>query len=145
MRKPPALIVSALLSGYRDAVEIPCDGNLPLHLALKYGASLDVIQMLALTYPKSLKTKDDNGKSPQVIFEENEHKWKSTEEVEAIHRLLEEGIDSVVFDDAGNADETKSLNMFENGDVVESENSPDMMTTLNDEGWKKVSVFSLCA
>jgi len=119
-----------------------CDGNLPLHFALKYGASLNVVQTLILANPKSLKDSDDSGKSCLEIFEDNKQKWDSEVEADAIFHVLKEGVQSVTF----NADEVQPKIQEEKMastpevDVPQDKVSPDMMTTINDEGWKKAGL-----
>ena len=133
LRQPPVLIVSALIAAFSEASSIKCDGNLPLHFALKYGASLDVIQTLILAYPKGLDVKDENDDEPLAIFEANKSKWSSSE-IAAIYKVLKGGVDSIELESAVDT-------MKDNGsEDVKEARPPDMMTTLNDEGWKKAGL-----
>ena len=142
MRDPPTLVISALISAFPDALRTKCDGNLPLHFALKYGASLNVVQTLILANPKSLKERDDSGKSCLEIFEAHKQKWESEVEADAIFHVLKEGVQSVIL----NADEMKPKVQEEKTVSTEKDDAPqddvslDMMTAINEEGWKKAGL-----
>jgi len=136
MRRPPSLIVSALLASYPQAVEVKCDGKLPLHFAVKYGASLEAIQMLVIAFPNALKMVDSSGKNPMTIFGENKEKWKTKEKKDSIKRLLKEGVNAVIMDEsvAGTKSFKSEMGVADDDDAMEEEK--DMLTTLNEEGWK---------
>ena len=145
MRDPPTLVISALISAFPDALRTKCDGNLPLHFALKYGASLNVVQTLILASPKSLKDRDDSGKSCLEIFEAHKQKWESEVEADAIFHVLKEGVQSVIL----NADEMKpkvqkvqeeKTVSTPKDDEPQDDVSLDMMTAINEEGWKKAGL-----
>jgi len=134
MRNPPVLVVSALIAAYSEATSIKCDGFLPLHFALKFGASLNVIQTLVLAYPASLIEKDENDNNPLTIYEMNKNKWKSQNEREAIYKVLKEGVSSIMLDsDDDPGGEQDSVEQ-------EEEEAVDLMTTINEEGWKKAGL-----
>ncbi len=102
MRNPPVLVVSALIAAYPEAASIKCDGSTPLHFALKFGASLDVIQTLILANPSSLTEKDENDNTVLAIYVKNKNKWKNESEKDAIFKVLNDGVDSIVL---GNDDD----------------------------------------
>lgn len=133
MRNPPTLVVSALISAYPEAVSTKCDGNLPLHVALKHGASLDVIQTLILAYPKALELTDDNGNSCLDIFTSNKSNWHKDTEKDGIFNVLN---GSVILDD-----EVSEVIPAKDASLKKSpQESHDMKTTINEEGWKKAGL-----
>ncbi len=57
--------VQALIDKYPDAVkEKGLNGYLPLHVAIRKGASMEVVQLLINEYPDAAKAKDNHGKLP---------------------------------------------------------------------------------
>lgn len=134
MRKPPALVVSALLSAFPEAAIIKCDGDLALHFALRCGASLDVIQTLILAHPKCLKEQDDKGNSCLQIFESHQQNWEDEIERSSIWNVVKQGVDSIVLE------KTSSSASHDKKVDSEKKNPHDMMTTINEEGWKKAGL-----
>ena len=143
MRNPPSIIVSALISASPSVASIKCDGNLPLHLALKYGAGFHVIQVLILAYPQGLKVMNSERKTPITIFNENQSKWESQEMRDSIQNVLKGGVDTVdltsqrnlndLSDKAPPEETTKSTEQESSQEIKQ-----DLATAFNEEGWKKV-------
>ena len=133
MRNPPVLVVSALIAAFSDATSIKCDGSLPLHFALKFGASLNVIQTLVLAYPKSLMEKDEHNDNPLTIYERNESKWSNVKERDSIYKVLNEGVESIFFE---SDDIPSNKGNSEVKEEKQKDEAVDLMTTINDEGWK---------
>ena len=129
MQQPPVLVVSTLISAFPEAVSTKCHGNLPLHLALKHGATLDVIQTLVLAYPMGLEILDENNDDPVAIFGSHQKLWKSETDRTNIARVLEGGVDSIILDSGGRESQKQ---------IDEAEQKK--MSALNKEGWKKVRV-----
>lgn len=133
-RKPPSMIVSALVAAHIPAVSMTCDGNLPIHEALDFGASVDVIKILISTHPAGLHQKNRLGLLPIDIFKEHSLLWNETQR-EKIKRLLENGVDD---DDL----EESQHNALGGGtsldlDTTNKEESRSLETTLQEEGWRQ--------
>jgi 6-phosphogluconate dehydrogenase (decarboxylating)/glucose-6-phosphate 1-dehydrogenase len=99
MRNPPTPIISALIASYSQACSVVFGGDLPLHLALKHGASVPVIQTLLSANIKSLETKDCDGKLPLEIYHSNKEKWTADEDKSSLETLLKDGIHSILLEE----------------------------------------------
>jgi hypothetical protein len=140
IRDPPSIIISALISACPSTASVKCDGNLPLHLALKHGAVFDVIQVLILAYPEGLKVSDASRKTPEIIFNENKENWNDAETRASILNVLKGGVGNI---DLNSNKEKGSVTTDEKAkytstDKVAVHDTQDLATSLNEEGWKKV-------
>jgi len=144
MRNPPALVISTLISAFPEAASTRCDENLPLHFALKYSASLSVVQTLLTAHPQSLKEVDGNDKTCLEIFEAHKHKWDSEVEADAIFHVLKEGFQPGVSNTKCITSKAEKEGTYTNTTQKEAESqdegSTEMMTTINDEGWKNAGL-----
>ena len=157
-QQPPTIIVSALIAAYPKAVSQKCDGDLPIHIAIRNGASLDVIQNLVIALPSALNEQDSQGLEPIEIFKRSQSLWSDKEEMESIEKLLNDGIDNIVlqqkrqksFRGNGTDGTTESALYPEVKDMFQAETNEDdqemkkMLTTnLREEGWLVVSCLRL--
>jgi len=144
MCKPPTLVISALIAANSSTVSTKCDGDLPLHIALKRGASFDVIQMLILSYPDGLKQADSNSALPKAIFQQNIFEWPNDHTKKLMRRVLEKGVDAVELDDGGNngSKEVSTTTTVRptSSSADTTTDSDDLATSLSDEGWMKAGL-----
>jgi len=137
MCNPPALVISALIAADSSLLQKKCDGDIPLHIALKRGASLDIIQMIVLSYPEGVKVKDGDNKIPIAIFKQHIFKWPNESTRNTLRKVLVQGVDALDI-----THESSDLGMHHDRDVVHvspssdvATNSDDLATSLSDEGW----------
>lgn len=95
MRQPPKSVVSALIGGSPKASNSKCDGDNALHVALKHGASIDVLECLILANPKSIKETNADGKTALQGFVANSMSYKDMNEKNLIEKLLKKGVAGV--------------------------------------------------
>ena len=68
MRQPPVSVVKALIAAFPDGVKEKQEGDLPIHYAIRYGASNYVVNALYLAYPESKSIQDRSGVTCLDIF-----------------------------------------------------------------------------
>jgi len=85
MRRPPATVIMSLLKAYPDSIKETMDGDLPLHIAIKYGAQKQTINALSSTYPESRDMKDRLGVSCSDLLQQRK---------EALYKILEKADES---------------------------------------------------
>ena len=140
MRQPPPVVLSALIAAYPKSASVKCDGSLPLHIALKYGTSLEVLQILILAYPKALKELDSDANAPIDVIQKNPDAWKDEMLKEKALKILERGVDGIDIDNmTGGGNSTSKEIVDEKVEVKEATDGEDLRTTLNEEGWKQVN------
>lgn len=138
MRKPPAVIVSSLIARYPTAVSTQCDNNLPLHHALKHGASVEVIKILIISHPDSLNEVGAEGKKPIDIFKNSKNAWNEEEQT-IIRKIIKGGVAEIDL----NKDDSESQASIEKS-LLETETDGEeevLIPDLNEEGWKTVCLF----
>jgi len=107
MRQPPAVVVSSLIACYPIAASIKCDGSLPLHHALKTGATVEVIKTLINSYPKCLDEDDGEGKKPMEIFQNYKSAWNDESQT-LIRRIMEGGAAEIELNDTDSSSESSN-------------------------------------
>jgi len=75
----------SLLKAYPDSIKETMDGDLPLHIAIKYGAQKQTINALSSAYPESRDMKDRLGVSCSDLLQQRK---------EALYKILEKADES---------------------------------------------------
>ena len=71
-RQAPASVIALLVELYPQSTKLPTQfGQLALHLAMEYGASLEVVHVLLVSNMAALVHKDYSGRTPQQILQES--------------------------------------------------------------------------
>ena len=135
-RNPPSIIISALVTAHPPAVMTKCDGNLPIHEALDFGASLDAIKILITANPAGLHEESVDGLLPIDIFNQKKDAWSGEKQVK-LERLLKEGVSDEDLEISTHLADLEIDSGAEEEEVPAVAES--LETALQDEGWKKVS------
>jgi len=142
-RDPPPSVMYAFLAAYPDGVKCRngAAGNLPVHYAVQWGSSVEIVKMLLVAYPDCLLEKDSRGLTLSEIARRTNNP-NSTEVLEAVEKGAQHYKPVVIEKTEKEESDSAAVQTFEAETALEK-SMPDMVamrgerpaTHVSEEAW----------